>query len=236
MRLSVLRALLLLVTPFLLAFAQPIMLNTTNHLTIRGYIDSEVANQIVYKLITQPHVQFVYLHTPGGSVVEGERIVQEVKQRRLTCIAAQAFSMGFTILQACATRIVLPHTILMQHQMSVENLFGSLEQMEHLVGMIRRQNTRLTRLQADRLGVTPEWFHNKTQNEWWMYGADAVKNHCADRLESYVKCSQRLTRMNHSVAISRPFAMVDGKMPGGPSEDIYSACPLISSPLSSAIP
>ena len=61
---------------------ETIKLNTTNNIILRGEINKESASKFIYDLNMLPNKNntYLYLHTPGGSVVDGMKIVSEVKK------------------------------------------------------------------------------------------------------------------------------------------------------------
>ena len=61
---------------------QTIKLNTTNNIILRVEINTESASKFIYDLNMLPDKNntMIYLHTPGGSVVDGMKIVSEVKK------------------------------------------------------------------------------------------------------------------------------------------------------------
>ena len=100
-----------------------ITLNNTNNILIKGPIDQELTTEFIYEFSKisnkMKNNTYIYLDTPGGSVEEGMKIVTLVKDYNLSCIAERAYSMGFIIFQACRERLILKHSSLMQHQISL---------------------------------------------------------------------------------------------------------------------
>ena len=61
-----------------------VILNTTNHVVVRGTIDSDVASAFIYKLNTLANKNvIVYLDTPGGSVESGNKMLMEIQKYNL---------------------------------------------------------------------------------------------------------------------------------------------------------
>ena len=219
--------LLLFVIAWILPTTSTILLNKTNHLLIHGPIDANVASNFVYE--SQLHfnrIRYVYIYSPGGDVRAGEQIVEELQLRNYTCIADQAYSMAFVLLQACPRRLVRPSASLMQHQISLTRVIGNLGTIQSLLQDVERMKNRLIALQAKRIGVSPEWLINKTTNDWWMDAKEAVRSGCADRIEPMIRCSVKLTATRISrieTDLSELFAIAHVKE--------YSACPLVHRPL-----
>ena len=70
------------------------------------FLDSEDNSKPVY----------MYINSPGGFLDDGLQMIRLVRAvPNLTCIAENAFSMAFAILQACDVRAVLDTGSIMQH-------------------------------------------------------------------------------------------------------------------------
>ena len=192
-----------------------IKLNTTNNIILRGEINTESASKFIYDLNMMPNKNntYVYLHTPGGSVVDGMKIVAEVQKYNLSCIADTAYSMGFIIFQACKNRYIVPSGRLMQHQMA----FGVADQknrVENYIDFINQMEDEIVETQAARINITQEAFRAKITDDWWLYGENAVKENCADEVVN-VECSRTLTRETQVIE-------------KGAYKYTYSRCPLVN--------
>jgi len=156
---------------------------------------------------------FLYLHTPGGSVVDGMKIVAEVKKHNISCIADTAFSMGFIIFQACKNRYILPSGQLMQHQMA----FGISDQknrVENYIEFINQMEDEIIYEQASRINISTEEFRRKITDDWWIYGSNALLQNCADKVVN-VECSRSLTKETEIIE-------------KGLYKYTYSKCPLVN--------
>lgn len=195
-----------------------LVLNETNHVAIRGPISEKSVSPILHAAMTAATPpQYLFLDTGGGDVMAGQRLIQLVVALQLTCVAFRAYSMGFAILQHCVHRLILPGATLMQHQMSFK-LNGEFSKVQGYLDMAQQLGHAMQQVQARRLGVSVEWFRNRTQGEWWMAESMILHQRCADAVV-HATCSSDLAR--RSVMLSHP-------------ERIYaafSACPLISQPL-----
>jgi hypothetical protein len=40
--------------------------------------------------------------------------------------------------------------------------------------------------------VSTEWFENRTRDEWWLFGSEAVENGCADIAAFTVSCAKSM--------------------------------------------
>ena len=202
-----------------------IFLNTTNHISIRGKINPEVANNFLYDSLTMPNVKYVYIDSEGGSVYHGTLIIDEIVQKNYTCIADRAMSMGFAIFQACRLRIVMKTSNLMQHQASLE-IKGELEPIKNWMTMNDDRLDDLLSLQTTKIKVEKEWFINKTKTEWHMTGNSAIKNNCADLLLP-VSCTSFLTKQN--ITRIRDNNLEYQYKPN--LIEVYSKCPKLHVPL-----
>jgi ATP-dependent protease ClpP protease subunit len=192
-----------------------IKLNTTNNIILRGEINSESASKFIYDLNMMPNKNktIVYLNTPGGSVVDGMKIVAEVQKYNLSCIADTAYSMGFIIFQACKNRYIVSSGRLMQHQMA----FGVADQknrVENYIDFINQMEDEIVETQAARINITQETFRAKITDDWWLYGENAVKENCADEVVN-VECSRSLTKDTEIIE-------------KGLYKYTYSKCPLVN--------
>lgn len=121
----------------------------------------------------------VHINSPGGSVMEGNKIITLFQQQPVICIAEKAYSMAFAILQACQCRFVLRHSTLMQHQMSTM-LINEIEKINSYVAFLNEISNDLIEFQSDRIGISPEEFKQRILNDWWMTAKSAVEQNCAD--------------------------------------------------------
>jgi ATP-dependent protease ClpP protease subunit len=202
--------------------------NSRNLITIRGPIQgSSSTNWISLMNDRDPDIDtmYIYLSSPGGSVLEGNKIVDQIKTLQLNgvnviCVADFAASMAFIILQACPTRLALPSSILMQHQMSL-GLKGNLENVNNYLDFIHLINDNLEKMQADRMNMTEVEFKNKVMNDWWIPGHMAKKFNAVDDLVM-VKCAKELIPKREKITVNTFFGTVD---------ITYSKCPIGREPI-----
>lgn len=195
-----------------------IKLTPKNSLLIRGQITDKTATDFVYEL-NKRHTKkglYVFLDTNGGSVDAGNKIINEIQKYNVSCIANKAISMGFVILQSCHKRYVTPMATLMQHQMSY-GVANEKEKVESYVQFIKQIGEHLVEMQANRIGLNPSEFKLRTFNDWWIFGENAIKENCADKMAN-VKCNPTLTNQTYSVD-------------HGSSKYIFSNCPLVAGPV-----
>ena len=86
-----------------------IKFNKTNNIVIREPINTETTSKFIYdlNLIEKKNDTYVYLNTPGGSVFDGLKIIEEIRKYNMSCIVENAYSMGFIIFQSCKNRYIL---------------------------------------------------------------------------------------------------------------------------------
>jgi len=195
-----------------------ITLNTKNVLLLKGEINEKLATQFVYELNQKQSKKgiYVYLDTNGGSVDAGNKIVDEIQKYGLDCIAHKAISMGFVILQSCKNRYITPMGTLMQHQMSY-GVADEKAKVESYVDFVKQIGDYLITMQANKIGISANEMRDKTYNDWWLFGENAVVANCADEL-AIVKCSSKLTNETYTVE-------------SGLYTYYYSKCPLVTGPI-----
>lgn len=165
-----------------------IELTEYNHVTIKGVISEETATLFIRETmeLEAEHI-YVYLYTPGGSVLAGNRIIQQINTlqtmgKQISCIADRAMSMGFAILQACPNRLVLNNSLIMQHQMS-GGMHGSIESMRSQFNFLDTLESESNKMQASRMNMTVEEFTKLYVHDIYLYGSTSILNHhAADRV------------------------------------------------------
>lgn len=192
-----------------------ISLNTTNLLTIKGQINEKLASRFVYEVNKngKKNGLYVFIDTNGGDVDAGNQIVDEIQKHNLTCIAKNAISMGFVIMQSCHERYITKYGIMMQHQMSY-GVMDEKAKVESYVNFISQIGETLTRMQANKIGIDVDEFTKKTYNDWWLFGDNAIEEGVADKVVD-VSCTSALTNIKYT------------EEKGGYIYT-YSKCPLIS--------
>ena len=195
-----------------------IELNHKNNILLRGVINQQRASQVIHEINMKENKSDVYLilDTPGGDVVYGMQIIAEVQSHNLNCIVQKAYSMGFAILQSCKHRYLLPFGSVMQHQISM-GVQGELGKIKSYVSLVTQYQSYLVNLQAQRINMSSDHFIQKTDNDWWLFGENAVLENVGDEVVN-IKCTTNLTKRNLSITNSG-------------YEYVYSACPLITKEL-----
>lgn len=203
-----------------------IELTENNFVAIRGVVDESTSSRFISDIMKiKGNRIYVYLTTPGGSVISGMSIVQTINTlqasgKEIVCIADRAASMGFVIFQACAQRYVMEHSILMQHQVSL-GVEGQYEQVKSYLKMIETLDKKMNKRQAEKLGMSPEEFHANVQHDWWLHGEDGVENGAADEVVNVV-CDFDASK-TYEIKRYSWFGEINLQ---------FSLCPLIHNPLS----
>ena len=172
-----------------------IVLTKNNHIAITGEITKSTAINFINNMKTVTDNVYIYINSPGGSVIDGHHIVNymtmlQSKNITLTCYADMAASMAFVILQACDNRLGSTSSILMQHQMSLRmnmNLFN----LNNYLKMIQDINIYLDKFQAKRIGMNYNDFVNKITSDWWISGVTAVDEKILDGY-AMIECDMAL--------------------------------------------
>lgn len=197
-----------------------LLMTETNNIVLRGAITEKSADDFIYSLLLN-NPEYVYITSNGGSVSAGHRMVAQIQQRNLTCIADRAYSMAFVILQACTHRYITTSSSVMQHQMSL-GIRGPLMNMNNYLNMVNQVEEELNQMQADRIGLSLDAFEKMVSTDWWLAGQDIIDKNVADIMVS-VSCTPELVQKNVTVTRQSFF--------GDDIIETYSACPLINKPI-----
>jgi ATP-dependent Clp protease protease subunit len=186
-------SLFLLATSFFTAQSRELVkLTEDNFVVLRGSIDGQSSSKLISELHEKKTKDlYVYLLTGGGSVTSGMQIIQTLKALEQTgvninCITNVGLSMGFVITQYCQNRLVMDSSILMQHQASF-GVKGPVNNVNSYVDFIHSMINEVDEFQANRMNMTIHDFKEKTRDDWWLIGSEAVKHNAADKLV-YVMC------------------------------------------------
>jgi ATP-dependent Clp protease protease subunit len=202
-----------------------------NFVSLRETINEDSSSRLLSKLnsIENKHnTIYLYINSPGGSVIAGLEIINYIKSlqsrsKQIICIAHNAMSMAFVILQYCSERYILYSSTLMQHQMSL-GVKGKLYDINSRMSYINIMENKMSQDQATRLNLTLDDFNKLIQNDWWLYSEDIIANNAADKMVS-IFCS--FDNYEETNIINSPFGDITIK---------YSACPLINYPLQISFP
>lgn len=191
-----------------------IKLNTSNSISLKGVINNKNTNRFLYDFSINENKNNLYLFidSVGGSVEDGYKIISEIKKYNVTCVVEKAYSMAFAILQSCNKRYLLPYGKLMQHQISL-GIMNELAKIESYLVFINQMENELLKIQSDKIGISSDDLKNKTYNEWWLFGDNAINENCADEIVQ-VECTKELTKKTYTIN-------------DGMYDFVYSRCPLV---------
>lgn len=199
-----------------------ILLNTTNFINLQGPITEESAAKFILDLNLfdrkSRYSKIVYIDSPGGSVLAGVKIIEQIEKYKMSCIASKAISMGFVIFQSCYNRLVTSSSQLMQHQISF-GVKDEIRKIESHLDFIQQIEDQLVDKQIQKMNISKAHFNQLINDEWWTYGLNNLIDNpkLADKLVS-VECSKELTQKK-SIWIKKY------------AKEIWSGCPLITIPL-----
>lgn len=202
-----------------------IKLRPNNFVVLRGPIDGQKASHVVDKLISlKSNEIYLYLDSPGGSVMAGLAITQAIESLQQTgikvhTIANNIASMAFIIHQVGSERYVRPWSILMQHQMSYgnEGNFYNIKSHEKLMNNLY---TQLLEKQASKAKITIEEFNKLTEHDVWLLGKEAIEQNFADKIVDII-CDFEPEIIEETLKILWFDVLIT-----------YSSCPLANKPLS----
>lgn len=221
---------LLNIFSFLLLFlstvtSKTIELTSNNLISIRGPINAFSASKFIHDTSNiQSNVINIVINSPGGSISDGNVIVEQIKSLtaskiRVNCICDFAASMAFIITQSCPYRYGMASSVLMQHQMAL-SLGGEINRINSYMTYIKSLKSSLDEMQSNRIGMKLDVFQEKVKDEWWIYGSENVKNNILDEIV-ILKCTNTLNNFKDSVKITTFFGEVILT---------YVGCPLVREP------
>ncbi len=189
-------------------------LTTSNLVMVKNQINKESVSYAIEKIQNSKNTSdlILYLDSPGGNVEDGLDLITEIRKNNISCVAQRAYSMAFAILQSCEYRYMLPSGRLMQHQISF-GIEDSLYKIQNYVSYVSQMENYLVNMQANKINMNKKLFVEKTANDWWIFGENAIFNNIVDGIVD-VKCSKSLIDKNFTQTIN-------GK------KVTYSNCPII---------
>jgi len=202
-----------------------IHLTNDNFVALRGTITSQSIAEVISNLIDKnDNIRYIFLSTNGGSVSAGLKLINTIKDLEnsgitINCIADTALSMGFVILQTCTYRMILSHSTLMQHQMSISGVGGKILELNSYINYINKIEDELNLMQSSRINMSLQEFVNKINNDWWLTTSESIQYNVADEI-IYIKCL--FPKEKEIIIINTIF---------GDIELIYMKCPQVSSPI-----
>jgi ATP-dependent Clp protease protease subunit len=161
----------------------------TDEVTLYGKVDEERATQVVSDIqeanrLPSTNPIRLYINSPGGSVLAGNRIVQAIESSRRpvdTIVVGMAASMSGLVYSYGVHRYQLPRTIVMLHD-GYFGLDGSADKAYSVVALYERMDADFDSHIASITGMTVAEVHAKNAMDWWMLPSDAIANHLTDKI------------------------------------------------------
>lgn len=157
-------------------------------------IDDQIANllvaQILFLASEDPDRDInIYINSPGGSITAGLAILDTmnlVEPDITTYCVGQAASMA-AVLLACGTkgkRFALPHSRIMIHQPSINNLGGQATDIDIYAREILRMRELLNGILADATGQSVDRLARDVERDYILEAPQAVEYGLVDRIIS----------------------------------------------------
>ena len=155
-------------------------------------IDDQIANllvaQILFLASEDPDRDInIYINSPGGSITAGLAILDTmnlVEPDIVTSCIGQAASMA-AVLLACGTkgkRFALPHSRIMIHQPSMNNLGGQATDIDIYAREILRMKEVMNGIMADATGQPIEKIARDTERDYILEAPNAIEYGIIDRI------------------------------------------------------
>ena len=128
----------------------------------------------------------MFINSPGGEVSSGLALYDVMKAIscpiRTVCIGTAA-SMGAVLFVAGNKRDLLPHARVMIHDPLISGgIGGSALQLKSISEHLLHTRKTMAKILAQHTGKTIDEIYNKTSNDTYFYGEEAVEFGLADRV------------------------------------------------------
>ena len=155
-------------------------------ITLNGPIFHGVADRVTerihyYNNISSAPIFIVIDYCPGGSVMEGYRIVKAMQASRApvnVVVKSFAASMAAVITTMADKSYVYPNAIILHHQMSTMN-WGNMTQLKEQLDLAKEWERRLHMPVAKKMGISMDEFRKRmyeknSDGDWEEFGDKAV--------------------------------------------------------------
>ena len=166
---------------------------------------------------------YLVMNSPGGEIDAGLAFIKFLKtQKNITTISIFAASMASGIVEALPERLITKDGTLMFHRAHV-GLEGYINngELEVRLAYIKKTVQVLEDINRARFGISLEAYRQLVQNEYWLFGQEAIEKKAADRVVD-ISCDQALIDARNEVTVQTLF---------GAKTIVYSACPIIELPV-----
>ena len=166
------------------------------NMPVNGESASAVQNALMEKASRLRAKDPIYLtlNSPGGSIFDGEKIIETAKglPNKVHTISIFSASMSFVISQYLSTRYVLDSGVMMSHRAYAEGLSGQVpgNLVTRTLGLLSSLNM-MSSVIAQRAGMSLKAYNDLVQDELWMRGKQAVDLKFADEVVQ-VQCDRSL--------------------------------------------
>ena len=132
---------------------------------------------------------------PGGSGMEGARIVQAIKTSRApvhVVVKSYAASMAAIILAQADHSYAMPNAFVLHHQPSSNPRYGNITQQSERTELMKKWAARLHAPVAQKMGITLEAFYdqmyaNNSDGDWLEFADQAIKLKWVDHLVEAIR-------------------------------------------------
>jgi len=206
-----------------------IILTEKNMVQLKGEINEITAGKVIGDILNIRKTNadgkiYLVIDSPGGEVDAGLQLIDFLDtQSNIIPIAIKAASMASAILESMQERLIIAGSTLMFHRAAGQfsGYFSDGEVESHLA-YAKKMILKMEKQNAKRLQLTLEEYRKQVTAELWMYGEEAIEKHAADRIVKPV-CDANL--MSKTIQEDRQGLF-------GSAIIVWSACPLITLPLS----
>lgn len=179
-----------------------IVLTETNHVLLRGEVNSESINATLDKFAKLLNKRkddspiYLVLDTPGGSVMDGLRLHEFLKgYENIHTITINSYSMGAILVELVdGDRLIAESGVLMFHRMKAQLPgFTTTEQIKSRAGFYESIEKMIEDKVAERVGIDVAELHKLNDDELYLLGKQAVERNYADKVVS-LKCDAKLLK------------------------------------------
>ena len=205
---------------------ESILLTPDNTINLRSVVTDESVKQVmdtINNLRSKDEKKTLYLviNSPGGSIAAGMDLIRFLDtQDNIKTITIFAASMASAIVEAYpGERLMTSDATFMFHRASgtFSGYFNDgevesrLAQAKKIVDIMEEHN-------YSRIGISKSKYKELVKAEWWIVGADNIKQNIADRVVK-IKCNKELTKQKIKVEVQTFFGPIMSEVP---------ACPLLN--------
>jgi len=161
---------------------------------ISGVGDYVTDNVNYFNNISTQPIFIVIDNSPGGSVMEGQRILKAMQSSKApiyVVVKSFAASMAAAITTLADRSYAYPNAVILHHQMS-SGIWGNMTQMKEQLELAREWDRRVNIPVAKKMGISLDEFRKKmyeknSDGDWQEFGDKAVElkwvDQVADKIE-----------------------------------------------------